>query len=228
MISILERMVLDMMKKWLAVLTAVAMLLCFAGCGTAPSEEKPDVGESSSETEALTYEELLELLGMAGGSGSSLTLPVNWTVYNSEELTSFMQAVTFQQPTEYTNTLNEYAADGTIQEVTYTVNYDGASATVTRTVDGAMPQTAQIAQFGMMLLANACVDATGSFDQMLFAQQMELLDMSLLFEQYPYYMLYGVNAVVALTTEGQYVVFDYYFDESADDYVDQMLADYGM
>lgn len=204
-----------MMKKITAVLLAAAMLLCFTGCETAPEEQVGGV---------LTFDELTNTLGYAiqqtEQAVDELSLPVTFKLDNSEELLDFMLAISENRPCTYTNTLQEIGVGGVLEDVTYTVDYDGASAYITREVNGEVTGPVAIAQFGMALLANACQDMLGNFDQALFEQMIDVLDVEYWYKQYPYHMLYGVNAVIAVTADGQYVVFDYYFDKS----VNQMLA----
>ncbi len=208
-----------MMKKMTAVLVAVAMLVCFAGCKTAPEEPVGGV---------LTFDELTDTLGYATQeteqATGELSLPVTFKLDNSAELLDFMQAVTENRPITYTNTLNEIGVGGTIEEVTYTIEYDGAAAYITREVNGEVTGPTAIAQFGMGLLAQACQNMLGGFDQALFEQMIQVLELDYWYKNYPYHMVYGVNAVIAVTTDGQYVVFDYYFDKS----VEQTLTAYGI
>lgn len=208
-----------MMKKLMAVVLAVTMLLAMTGCAGAPEEP---VGGT------LTFDELTDMLGVSAQqpeqATDGLSLPVSFKLTNSPELLDFMQAVTEGRTVTYTNTLKELGADGTFEEVTYTVEFDGAAAYITREGKDGVTGPTPIVQFGMGMLAQACQDMAGNFDQALFAQMMSAMNMDYWFKYYPYHMLYGVNAVLAVTADGQYVVFDYYFDSS----VGGMLAGYGI
>lgn len=204
-----------MMKKITAALLAAAMLLCLTGCQAAPEESVSGV---------LTFDELTNTLGYATQQPAQptdgLSLPVTFRLDNRAELLDFMSAVTQNQPVTYTNTLNEFTVGGVLEEVTYTVEYDGTAAYVTREANGEVSGPFMVAQFGLSLLANACQNMLGGFDQALFEQMIDALDVEYWYKNYPYHMLYGINAVLAVTTDGQYIVLDYYFDKS----VNQMLT----
>ena len=208
-----------MIKKVLAGVLAATMLLAMTGCAETP--EEPVSG-------TLTFDELTDLLGVstqqAEQTTDGLCLPVSFKLTNSPELLDFMQAITEGRAITYTNTVKKLTADGTFEDVTYTVEFDGAAAYVTREGTDGVTDPAPIVQFGMGMLAQACQDMAGNFDQVLFEQMMSAMDMDYWFKYYPYHMLYGVNAVIAVTSDGQYVIFDYYFDSS----VVEMLAGYGI
>ncbi len=204
-----------MMKKMMAVLLAAVMLICLTGCETAPEESVGGV---------LTFDELTNTLGYATQqteqATDELSLPVRFCLDNSAELMDFMLAITENRPVTFTNTLSEIGVGGVLEDVTYTVAYDGASAYITREANGEVTGPVPVAQFGMGLLAQACQNMLGGFDQALFEQMIHALELDYWYKYYPYHMLYGVNAVLAVTADGQYVVFDYYFDKS----VNQMLT----
>lgn len=208
-----------MIKKIVAGVLAVVMLTAMTGCTETP--EEPVSG-------TLTFDELTDMLGVSAQQPEQtideLSLPVSFKLTNSPELLDFMQAVTENRPVTYTNTLKEFGADGVLEDVTYTVEYDGASAYITRQAKDGVTGATPIVQFGMGMLAQACQDMAGNFDQALFEQMMSALNMDYWFKYYPYHMLYGVNAVIAVTADGQYLVFDYYFDSS----VTSMLSGYGI
>ena len=208
-----------MMKKVMAGVLAMVILLAMTGCAQSP--EEPVSG-------TLTFDELTDLLGVSAQQPvpetDGLSLPVSFKLANSAELLDFMQAVTENRAVTYTNTLKEFGADGVFEDVTYTVEFDGAAAQITREGKDGVTGPVPIVQFGMGMLAQACQDAQGNFNQALFEQMMSAMNMDYWFKYYPYHMLYGVNAVLAVTADGQYLVFDYYFDSS----VTSMLAGYGI
>ena len=208
-----------MMKKFLAGVIAVAMLIMMVGCTDAPEEPVGGV---------LTFDELTDVLGVSAQQPEQTTsdpsLPVTFRLGNKAELLDFMSAITENRPVTYSNTLREYGAGGVLEEVTYTIEYDGASAYVTRQTKDEVTAPMPIVQFGMAMLAKACQDMTGNFDPALFGQMMSAINMDYWYKYYPYHMLYGVNAVIAVTADGQYVVFDYYFDSSTV----SMLGNYGI
>lgn len=208
-----------MMKKLMAAVLAVTMLLAMTGCAGEPEEPVGGV---------LTFDELTDMLGVSAQQSEQTadgpTLPVTFCLSNKAELLDFMQAVTENRPVTYSNTLKEYGAGGVLEEVTYTVEYDGASAYVTRQTKDGVSDPMPVVQFGMAMLAQACQDTAGNFDAVLFGQMMSTLDMDYWYKYYPYHMLYGVNAVIAVTADGQYIVFDYYFDSSTV----SMLSSYGI
>lgn len=198
-----------MRKKCLAALLAVLMLVSLTGCGEATDKPVSDM---------LTLDEYTQVFDVdvqqQEQATDTLSLPVTLRLRNSEELLSFIDALSQGTPTTYVNDLKEYTADGTLQEVTYTVVYEGMTATITRDVNGEAGEPLEIRGFTMIPLAQLCTGENGTLDGALFAQVMHTLGMDTWFMAYPYHMLYGVKTVVAATVDEQYLIFDYYFDES--------------
>ncbi|MBE6763343.1 MAG: hypothetical protein E7553_03175 [Ruminococcaceae bacterium] len=196
-------------KKCLAALLAVLMLVALTGCGEAT--DKPVSG-------TLTLDEYTQIFDVdvqqPEQGTDTLSLPVTLRLRNSEKLLSFIETLAQRTPTTYVNELKEYTADGILQDVTYTVVYDGMSATIQRDVNGEAGEPLELLGFKMIQLAQFCLSENGTVDGALFAQVMHTLGMDTWFMNYPYHMLYGVNTVVAVTVDGQYLIFDYYFDES--------------
>ncbi len=161
-----------MMKKLTALLLAATMLLCLTGCGQATEES---VGG------AVTFDELTHTLGYAvqqeEQAAEELSLPVTFKLDNSPELLDFMTAVNEGRATTYTNTLNEYGVGGVLEEVTYTIDFDGQSAYIIRKAGDEVSAPMAIAQFGMGELAKACVNMLGGFDQALFEQMIHALEL---------------------------------------------------
>ena len=199
-----------MTKKILAAMLAALMLFCMTGCEGTTDKSAGDM---------LTLDEFAQAFDVAlqqqEESTDSLSLRVKIGLRNSDELLDFMNAMTQGAPVNYVNTLKEYSADGVLRDVMYTIVYDGGtSATITREIDGAAGEPLAVAGFSMVSMAQLCTDTEGNFDVGLFSQLMSALDMEYWVNNYPYHMIYGVNAIVAVTVDGQYMLFDYYFDSS--------------
>ena len=184
-----------MMKKWIAVLAVLCIVLGMSGCAAT------DVTPATPEDTAVSEEAVKEPL-------TQLTATVR--VYNSEEINTFIQTVTAMQPATYTNTRT---VNG--EKTTYTVIYEGSETlearVVTKTAETEYEQT------GTLFLSPYYAffpDATGmNLDAVSYMAALDELGLTKVFEQKSMQTLYGVYAFGFVDLLGQPNIVDFWLNE---------------
>lgn len=182
-----------MMKKWTAVLLALAMMLCLAGCGgetvqTPVSEQTPTEDTATSESE--------------------LSFPVTVRLENSDELMNFINCINSGTAVTYENVMEENG-----QSITYTLTYNGMSCLLEASMvqDGEeITASDLVAQFGMAPLKLMYTDMFGGFDEAAYVAKLESMGLSMWMDSSREALDENLCIVYAVLSQGAFIVFDYY------------------
>lgn len=186
-----------MMKKWMTVLLALAMMLCFVGCGSdaadAPVADNVPVEETAAPE-------------------SELSFPVTVRLENSDELLNFINCINSGTPVTYENVMDEND-----QEITYRLAYDGQACMIEATMmqDGEeVTASSLVAQFGMLPMTMVYTNMFGGFDEAAYEAQLENMGLSLWLGASREALDENLYIVYALLPTGTPVVFDYFVNSA--------------
>lgn len=200
-----------MKKQWIASVLALCMLLALTGCGAAPAA---DTQEPAAQETPIVGEPTTESTGIE-------SLTATFRVYNNEEITPFIEAVSAMQPASYTNTRT---VDGVL--TTYTLHYTGGSTTSlpgTLKVETAdSTKTVDVSLF-LMPYYNQFTDATGTqLDVHGYIAAVEELGMGPFLTQKLDQTVYGVYMLGGLDAMGQVYIVDFWLNEQMVQQIDFM------
>ncbi len=182
-----------MMKKWMAVLLALAMMLCFVGCGSEAADTP--VAENTPVEESAAAE-------------SELSFPVTVRLENSDELMNFINCINSGTAVTYENVMEENG-----QAITYTLTYNGMSCLLEASVvqDGEeITASDYVAQFGMAPLKLMYTDMFGNFDEAAYVAKLESMGLSMWMDSSREALDENLCIVYAVLSQGALIVFDYY------------------
>lgn len=182
-----------MMKKWMAVLLALAMMLCFAGCGSETTDTPVSAQTPAEETAEPENE---------------LSFPVTVRLENSDELMNFIDCINSGTAVTYENVMEENG-----QQITYTLTYNGMSCLLEASMmqDGEeLTASDYVAQFGMAPLKLMYTDMFGGFDEAAYVAKLESMGLSMWMDSSREALDENLCIVYAVLSQGSLIVFDYY------------------